>query len=253
MLLRNKVGLVTGGGDGIGRGTCQALAEQGARVVVSDVNAESGSETAELIRQAGGEAHFVQADVSSEEQVESLVAQTVERFGALHLASNNAAIGGGYDALTEIEEATWEQVQNINLKGPWLCMKYEIPAMLASGGGAIVNISSMAGYKGMALQAAYSASKGGVIALTKTAASEYAQQGIRVNAICPGGVRTAGLQSFLDTMPGLDETVARVHAMGRLGEVREIADAVVFLCSDRSSFMTGHIMPIEGGALVKSL
>ena len=174
MLLRNKVGLVTGGGDGIGRGTCQALAEQGARVVVSDVNAESGGETAELIRQAGG-------------------------------------------------------------------------------GGAIVNISSMAGYKGMALQAAYSASKGGVIALTKTAASEYAQQGIRVNAICPGGVRTAGLQIFLDTMPGLDETVARVHAMGRLGEVREIADAVVFLCSDQSSFMTGHIMPIEGGALVKSL
>ena len=253
MLLKDKIGLVTGGGDGIGRATCLAFARHGAQVAVSDINEEAGYETVELIKSSGGEAIFIQADVSSEEQVDALISQITAHYGGLHLASNNAAIGGGYNALTEIDEATWERVQSVNQKGPWLCLKYEIPAMLASGGGTIVNISSMAGYKGIAYQAAYCASKGGVIGLTKAAASEYAKRGIRINAICPGAIRTAGLQSFLDATPGLEKSLVSEHAMGRLGEIEEIAEAAVFLCSQQSSFMTGHIMPIEGGALVKSI
>lgn len=253
MLLKDKIGLVTGGGDGIGRATCLAFAQHGARVAVSDVNEEAGYGTVELIKKSGGEATFIQADVSSEEQVDSLISRITAHYGGLHLASNNAAIGGGYDALTEIDQATWERVQSVNLKGPWLCLKYEIPAMLASGGGTIVNISSMAGYRGIAHQAAYCASKGGVIGLTKAAASEYAKRGIRINAICPGAIRTTGLQNFLDATPGLEKSLTSEHAMGRLGEIEEIAEAAVFLCSEQSSFMTGHIMPIEGGALVKSI
>jgi NAD(P)-dependent dehydrogenase (short-subunit alcohol dehydrogenase family) len=249
-LLEGKVGLVTGAGSGIGRATAITFAEDGARVSVVDWNAEAGRETLALIEAAGGEALFVEADVSKAADVERMVRATVEAFGALHCASNNAALGAGFSPLVEIEEQKWSRALDVTLTGVWLCMKYEIPAMLESGGGSIVNIASVSGMRGEALQAAYSSAKGGVIALSKSAAAEYAQRGIRVNVVCPGGVRTPAIERYFRKVPGAEEASVRVHAMRRLAEPEEIADVVSFLCSDRSSFVTGHVMVADGGILV---
>ena len=249
-LLEGKVGLVTGAGSGIGRATAITFAEDGARVSVADRNAEAGRETVALIEAAGGEALFVEADVSKAEDGERMVRATVEAFGALHCASNNAALGAGYSPLVEIEERKWNRALDVTLSGVWLCMKYEIPAMLESGGGSIVNIASVSGMRGEALQAAYSSAKGGVIALSKSAAAEYAQRGVRVNVVCPGGVRTPAIEYYFRKVPGAEEASVRVHAMRRLAEPEEIADVVSFLCSDRSSFVTGHVMVADGGVLV---
>jgi NAD(P)-dependent dehydrogenase (short-subunit alcohol dehydrogenase family) len=249
-LLDGKVGLVTGAGAGIGRATALTFAREGAAVTVADVDTRGGEETARLIALAGGRARFVHADVSDEAQVEAMVRATLDAFGALHCASNNAARGAGFRALTEIRREDWDRALDVTLTGVWLCMKQEIPAMLASGGGAIVNIASVSGMRGEATQAAYSAAKGGVLALTKTAAAEWARHGIRVNALCPGGIRTPATLAYFEHAPGIREATVAVHAMRRLGEPEEIADAVAWLCSDRASFVTGHAMVVDGGVLV---
>ena len=251
-LLEGKVALVTGGGSGIGRVTCQILARDGAAVAVADWNEEAARETAALVEAEGFEAIAIHADVSDEESVRAMVAATVDRFGALHCASNNAALGAGFHPTHELDRARWDRCLSVSLTGVWLSCKYEIPAMLEAGGGSIVNIASVSGIKGQVTQAAYAASKGGVIALTKTIAGEYAQQGIRANGIAPGGIETPGMATYLEANPDLREKTASVHAMRRFGRPEEIADAVAYLCSDRSSFVTGQILGVEGGIQVNA-
>jgi NAD(P)-dependent dehydrogenase (short-subunit alcohol dehydrogenase family) len=249
-LLEGKVGLVTGAGAGIGRATARTFAADGARVCVVDRDASGGRETVDLIERDGGEAFFIEADVADAERVQATVDMTLDRFGALHCASNNAAAGAGFHPITEIPRKAWDRVLDVNLTGVWHCMTAQIPAMLDSGGGSIVNIASLSGIRGEATQAAYSASKGGLLALTKSAAAEYAQRGIRVNAVCPGGIRTPAIASYFERVPQAEEATIATHAMRRLGEPEEIADAVAYLCSDRSSFVTGHAMVVDGGILV---
>ena len=250
MLLEGRVGIVTGAGSGIGRETALVLAREGARVTVADVDADGGRETVAMVDREGGEALFVETDVAEDEAHEALVARTVERFGALHWACNNAAAGAGFHPITEIRRTSWDRCLAVTLTGVWLGMKHQLPAIQEAGGGAVVNIASVSGVRGEAFQAAYSAAKGGVLALTKTAAAEYGQRGIRVNAVLPGGIRTPAIQYYFDSVPGIEERSIAVHAMRRLGEPREIADAVAFLCSDRASFVTGHEMVVDGGILV---
>ncbi|MCX2979301.1 glucose 1-dehydrogenase [Halieaceae bacterium IMCC14734] len=250
MLLKDKVGLVTGGGDGIGRATAQMFARDGARVAVADIRLGAAEETVELIRAEGGDALALETDVSSESAVAQMVDAVISHYGRLDCACNNAAGGGGFNRVPDVTEESWDRCQSITLKGVWLSMKYEIPAMLSSGGGAIVNIASLSGVRGEALQSPYSAAKGGVIALTRTAAAEYAQQGIRVNAINPGAILTRALANYIDTVPGAREHTVGTHAMRRFGQPEEIADAVVYLCSERSSFVTGHSLNVDGGVMV---
>jgi len=251
-LLDDKVGLVTGGGAGIGRATALVFAKEGARVAVADCDPRGGRETVAMIEAAGGEAFFVEMDVSRPADVEAAVEQVEATFGGLHCASNNAAAAGGYHLTTDIPQADWDLAIGVTLTGVWLSMKYEIPAMLRSGGGAIVNISSDSGIKGEPFLAAYAAAKGGVLALTKTTAAEFATRGIRVNALCPGGIRTAGIEDYFRHAPQWEQPAIDSHAMKRLGEPEEIADSVAWLCSDRSSFTTGSVVVVDGGVLVKS-
>lgn len=242
-----QVALVTGGSGGIGRATALEFARQGARVVVSDVLREAGQETARLIGAAGGQATFIETDVTRAAEVQSLVGQTVETYGRLDCAFNNAGIEGGMAKTGDYTEERWEQVIRINLKGVWLCMKYEIQHMLGHGGGAIVNTASVAGLVGFRYGPAYVASKHGVNGLTKTAALEYAKAGIRVNAVCPGVIRTPMFERGLQKNPRLEERFAGVHPIGRIGQPEEIARAVVWLCSSAASFVTGTQLPVDGG------
>lgn len=251
-LLEGKVGLVTGAGSGIGRATAETFAREGARVAVVDWKADSAHETAAQIRAAGFDAEAFVADVSDEPAVAEMVNSVVARFGRLDCASNNAALGAGFHPTTELDRARWDRCLAVTLTGVWLCMKYEIPAMLANGGGAIVNISSQSGIKGQVRQAAYAAAKGGVIALTKTAAAEFATRGIRVNSVAPGGIETPGIAAYFDANPGIREDTVGVHAMRRLGRPHEIADAVTYLCSDRSSFVTGDVLLVDGGIAINA-
>jgi NAD(P)-dependent dehydrogenase (short-subunit alcohol dehydrogenase family) len=248
-LLEGRVGLVTGGGSGIGRATAIMFAKEGAKVTVADRNVRAGEETVRLIQETGSQGLFIETDVAIPEDVEAMVRATVDQFGALHCASNNAAKNDGIHFLPDVPKEAWDGALSVTLTGLWLCMKYEIPAMLESGGGAIVNISSVAGMRGAALQSGYSAAKGGVIAVSKTAAAEYAQRGVRVNVVSPGVVRTPGIEPYLAETGALEATIA-LHAMRRFGEPEEIADAVTYLCSERASFITGHVMVVDGGMLV---
>ncbi len=250
MLLKNKIGLVTGGGDGIGRATCMAFANDGAKVAVADIRLEMAQKTVDLIKANGGEAIAIKVDVSKAAEVEAMVAATVEHFGSLDCVSNNAAGGASFAILPEMEEGSWDKTQAVCLKGVWLCLKYQIPAMLKTGGGAIVNIASLSAVRGEAMQSPYSAAKGGVIALTRTAAAEWARDGIRINAINPGGIRTEGIKRYFEQVPGAEENTAGVHAMRRLGEPEEVADAVCYLVSDRASFITGTTLDVDGGIMV---
>lgn len=247
--LDGKTALVTGGGSGIGRAASLAYAKDGARVVVADVNVEGGEETVQLIKEAGGEAILVHADVSKPADTEAMVAQAVEAFGSLDCAFNNAGIGGGRERhLTgDYLEDDWDRVMSINLKGVWLCMKAEIPQMLKQGKGAIVNTASVAGLVGLSGSVAYVAAKHGVTGLTKAAAMEYAKSGIRVNAVCPGYIQTPLVQGIFDRIEGYEERVASRHPMDRLGQPDEIAQAVLWLSSDAASFVTGHNMVVDGG------
>lgn len=250
MLLAGKVGLVTGGGDGIGRATCLTFASDGAKVAVADLRLKAAEETAAMITEAGGEAIPIEVDVADEAQVRAMVEATVAHFGRLDCACNNAAGAGGFNPIQEVQAKNWDHCHNVTLKGVWLCMKYQIPVMLEAGAGAIVNIASLSGVRGEAHQSPYSAAKGGVIALTRTAAAENAQLGIRVNAVNPGGILTRALANYFDKVPGAKEHTANTHAMRRLGRPEEIADAVAYLCSDRASFITGHALNVDGGIMV---
>ena len=244
-----KVALVTGGGSGIGRETALAFAREGAKVAVADIAAEGGERTVQLIEEAGGESLFVETDVSRSGDVEALVVRTVDSFGALDCAFNNAGIGGPRVPIHEVSERDWDSVISVNLTGVWLCMKHEIRHMLDQGGGALVNASSIAGLKSLKGTSAYCATKHAVVGLTKTAALDYAQQGIRVNAVCPGWIRTPLLEIDGSLDPEREAQFVAREPIGRLGLPDEVAEAVVWLCSDAASFVTGHAMAVDGGVM----
>ena len=244
-----KVGLVTGGTSGIGRETAVLFAKAGAKVVVTGRREVQGNETIEMVRAAGGDALFVKSDVSKAAEVETLIQKVVERFGRLDIAFNNAGVEGVQAPIVRQSEEDWDRTIAINLKGVWLCLKYEIRQMLRQGGGgAIVNMASTIGLIGTAGVAAYSASKHGVIGLTKTAALENAKSGIRINAVCPGFTETP-MADRIFRAPAVRKYVVDCHPIGRFGRPAEIAEAVVWMCSDRASFMTGQSLVLDGGFL----
>jgi NAD(P)-dependent dehydrogenase (short-subunit alcohol dehydrogenase family) len=247
--LEGKVGLVTGGTSGIGRVTAVLFATAGAKVVVAGRRETEGEETVELVRAAGGDGLFVKTDVSEASEVETLIQKTAERFGRLDVAFNNAGIEGVWVPIARQSEEDWDRTINVNLKGVWLCLKYEVRQMLKQGGGgAIVNMASTMAMIGAAGAAAYSASKHGVLGLTKSAALETARSGIRVNAVCPAVVETP-MGERLFGAPQVHKTVLGRHPIGRFARPSEIAEAVVWMCSDHASFMTGQSLVLDGGFL----
>ena len=250
--MTQRVALVMGGGAGTGRATALAFAREGAQVVVADLNEDGAKKTLGLIEAAGGRGLAIQADMAKSADIRAVLDATRDAFGGLHWVSNNAARGVRNKPLTEITEAEWDACMSVTLRGVWLCLKYQLPLIEASGGGAIVNIASVSGIRGEPFQSAYAAAKGGVLTLSRAAATEYARRGVRVNTVSPGGINTMGMDFYLKSMPELRQKVLDVAAMGRLAEPEEIADAVVFLCSDRASFITGHDLVVDGGTLVRS-
>ncbi len=247
--LRNKVAIVTGGTSGIGRDTAVLFAKEGAKIVVAGRREAEGQETIGLIRAAGGESFFLKTDVSKTADVQTLIQKTVEKFGRLDIAFNNAGVEGNWMPISEQPEEDWDRTIAINLKGVWLCLKYELQQMLKQGtGGAIVNMSSVAGFIGSAGAATYCATKHGVIGLTKSAALENATKGIRINAICPAVIETP-MGERLFGAPEMKKFSLGLHPIGRFGQPMEIAEAVLWMCSDRASFMTGQSLVLDGGFL----
>jgi NAD(P)-dependent dehydrogenase (short-subunit alcohol dehydrogenase family) len=272
MNFAGKVALVTGAATGIGRASAILFAREGAKVVVGDMATEAATGTVRLIQESGGEAMFVPVDVSRADQVERLIEQTLSAYGRLDVAHNNAGIEGPIAKIADCTEADWDRTIEVNLKGVWLSMKYEIPAMLKIGSGAIVNTASVAGLAGVSQLAAYTASKHGVVGLTKAAALEYRRSGIRVNAVCPGLIHTPMIERAAGTklqrdLPARWQPIAPMlkamqklgiravapsqKAARRLGDPGEVAEAVVWLCSDAASYVNGHAMAIDGGYLAK--
>jgi len=247
-----KVALVTGAAGGMGRATAQAFAAAGAKVVAADIAADEGEQTAKLIRGNGGEAVFVRTDVSDAADVEAAVATAVNEYGGLDCAANMAAIETETTFLADCEEATFDRLVAVNLRSIFLCLKYEIRAMLQRGGGSIVNIASTNSFRPLPKQAVYTATKHGVIGLTKTAAIEYAGKGIRVNAVAPGAIDTPMLRGAIAAR-GSDEAevISRLSLVGRFGDPTEIANAVLWLCSDRSTYTVGHTLAVDGGYLAR--
>lgn len=242
-----KVALVTGAASGIGRATALEFARQGADLLVADVTAEALEEVARAIGEMGRRVVASRTDVSAEEQVQALAARAMGEWGRLDCAANIAGIEGEMAPTAETGAANWDRIMAVNLRGTWLCLRYEIPAMLQNGGGAIVNMSSISGLVGFAGLPAYNASKGGIIALTRTAAVEYAARGVRVNAVCPGAIRTPMVDRVVESHPGMEQELVRLHPLGRVGEPSEVAQAVVWLCSAAASFITGVALPVDGG------
>src|ERR1043165_8964381 len=239
--------LVTGGASGIGRVAARAFAREGASVVVSDRAAQDGEETVRMIAEAGGRSTFRCADVTNPSEVKALIQEIEKAYSRLDFAFNNAGIDDERVPTADFPEETWTQVLNVNLTGVFLCMKYEIPLMLRHGGGAIVNMASWAGVRPFPGHAAYTASKHGVIGLTKTAALEYAKGGIRVNALCPAYTRTPMVERMITAYPTLEAKLLSRIPLGRLGTADEIAAAAVYLCTDAASFITGHALVMDGG------
>lgn len=247
-LLKGKTAIVTGGGSGIGRSVAVLYAAEGANVVVSDINEKEGQETVELITKQGGEAFFIKADVSKAADNEALVAKTLEKYGALHIACNNAGIGGPSAPIGDYPIEGWDKVIAINLSGVFYGMRYQIPAMLKSGGGSIVNMASILGNVGFPAAPAYVAAKHGVVGLTKNVALEYGTSNIRANSVGPAFIHTPLLQDFdEDTIKFLESK----HSVGRLGKPEEVAELVLWLSSDKASFVTGAYYPIDGGYLAQ--
>lgn len=245
--LAGKVALVTGGNVGLGQAAALAFAREGAKVVIAARRVPEGEETVQRIRATGGQALFVQTDVSQVAQVEAMVQQTVAAYGRLDCAFNNAGTEGVQAPVVDATEEVWDRVLSINLKGVWLCMKYEIPQMLRHGHGAIVNMASVLGLVATPMNPAYTASKHGVVGLTKSAALAYAQAGIRVNAVAPGYIDSATTERIFTGSPARREAVIARHPIGRMGYPEEVAAAVVWLCSDAASFVTGHTLAVDGG------
>lgn len=250
-MVSGKVALVTGSGAGIGRATALKFASEGAKVMVSDVNVSGGEETVSLIKAAGAEAAFLKADVSVAEEVDALIGQTVTTFGQLDCACNNAGIEGTIAPMVDQTMENFDRIIAINLRGTFLCLQAEIRQMLTSGGGAIVNLASVAGLIGFAGLSPYVASKHGVNGLTKNAALEYSKAGIRVNSVCPGGIDTRMLDSLADQATEGAQTsremMSPLHPIGRIGTADEVAELIVWLCSNRAGFVTGANVPVDGG------
>lgn len=247
--LKNKVAVITGSGSGIGRAAAILYAKEGAKVIISDINEEHGNAVLEEIKINGGEAFFIKADTSKPEEHKKLVDQTIEKYGALHIAVNNAGIGGPLSSIADYPIDGWQKVIDINLSGVFYGLKYQIPAMLKSGGGSVVNIASILGQAGTKFSPAYVAAKHGVVGLTKAAALEYADQKIRVNSIGPGYIKTPMVMNSLDE--ATLTVVTGLHPMGRLGEAEEVAELILWLGSDKSSFVTGSYYPVDGGYLAQ--
>jgi len=246
-----KVALVTGGGSGIGRATALAFAREDAQVVIGNRNVQRGEETVAMIKKGGGTASFRKTDVLIASEIEALVEHAVKTYGGLDLAFNNAGIEGAAGSLVDQTEANYDEVMDINVKGVWLSMKYEIPRMLKRGGGAIVNCSSVAGLIGFPNIGIYIASKHAVVGLTKTAALEYSAKGIRVNAVNPAVIDTEMVDRITSNLSMKKDDLVPLHPIGRLGRAEEIAEAVLWLCSDKSSFVTGHSLIVDGGFTAK--
>lgn len=251
--LEGKVALVTGGSSGIGQAAALAFAREGARVIVAARNVERLEETVRMIRAAGGEAVYVQTDVTQAAQVEAMVNSTVRIYGRLDCAFNNAGgrasnHGESYKVV-DWTEHDWDSIVDLNLKAVWLCMKYEIPQMLKVGGGAIVNTSSIVGLRGLRFRAPYVAAKHGIVGLTRATALEYAKDRIRVNALCPGAIRTPAVERLIKANPESEAQVIAQEPVGRFGTPEEVAEAVIWLCSGAASFVTGHALVVDGGML----
>lgn len=250
-LMQDKVGIVTAGGSGIGRASALAFAEEGAKVVVSDINDEMGQETVNLIKEAGGEATYIACNVANEEEVVALVNGTVEKYGRLDWAHNNAGVGVPPVPIAESETSDWDRALQITATGMYYSLKHEIPAMLKSGGGAIVNTASTAGLTGSENMAGYSASKWAVNGLTKSIALEYGQQGIRVNSICPGMTLTPAVEKWEKETPEQAAAVKNNIPLGRIGTPEDQANAAVWLCSEKAAYITGVNLAIDGGQTAK--
>jgi NAD(P)-dependent dehydrogenase (short-subunit alcohol dehydrogenase family) len=242
-----KVAFVTGGSSGIGRAAALAFARAGADVVVADVFRDGGHQTAEAVQAVGRRAVFVRCDVSREDDVRHAVRDTIEAFGRIDFAFNNAGIEGQQAPTADCTPENWDRVIGVNLKGVWLCMKYQIPQMLGEGGGSIVNCSSIAGLVGFLGIPAYVAAKHGVVGLTRAAALEYSRSNIRVNAVCPGVIQTPMIDRFTHGEAAVRKQLVEGEPVGRVGRPEEVAEAVVWLCSDRASFVTGHALAVDGG------
>lgn len=249
--MKNKVALITGAAAGIGRATALEFFKQGAKVVISDVDKEGLEETARMIRDEGGEVLALPVDVSKTDEVKEMIDRTMDHFGRLDYACNNAGIEGEMGKTAEYSEETWDKVMSINLRGQWLCMKYEIPAILKQGG-AIVNVSSILGKVGFAEAPAYTAAKHGLNGLTKAAALEYSSQGIRINSVCPGFIETPMLErAGITTDEETKKNTISLHPVGRLGLAREVAEAIVWIASEKASFVCGHTLMVDGGYIAR--
>lgn len=248
--LAGKTAIVTGAASGIGRASAKRFAEEGANVVVADIDTEGGSETVSRITANGGEATFVKVNVTDENDIEKMVETAVDTYGGLDIAHNNAGIEGDGSPLTEQTRDNWDQVLDINLTGVWLAMKAEIPKIIEQGGGSIVNTSSIAGLSADG-SAPYVASKHGVVGLSRAAAVQYADEDIRVNSVCPGVVRTPMVERTLEEHPEAIEQITAEQPLGRMAKPEEVANAVVWLASDGASFVNGHPLPVDGGMLAQ--